>query len=86
MDTGAMNYKLCTQCQFITASTTASCTTCGSTSFDACTAPSDSGDEPAVVALRPHGRHVSPRKEFKKYTREQQKLALGTLSARALLG
>jgi len=79
----AMTYKLCTRCQFIVPSKNKLCTTCGCSKFIACDAPAEHGDEPAVVALRPHVRHVgsaSARRELKeKITGEQQKLqVIGT--------
>jgi hypothetical protein len=77
-----MSYKLCTQCQFVFPSNSNACTTCGCNQFVSCDAPAEHGDEPAVVALRPHIRHIgsgSAKRDLRnKITGEQQKLALAT--------
>lgn len=78
-----MSYKLCTHCQFVVPSSSPVCTTCGCNQFESCDAPAEHGDEPAVVALRPHIRHIgsasAARRDLRnKITGEQQKLALCT--------
>jgi hypothetical protein len=84
-----MSYKLCVQCQFVVPSMSSACTTCGCSQFENCEAPAEHGDEPAVVALRPHVRHVGTstanRDLRNKITGEQQKLAVGTHRQRILI-